>query len=296
MMYDLKRVGKNIRSLRQAVGESQERLGEAVGVTKNAINMYEMAKREPSKGTLSKIASHYMVSVDELIHSDLSDLQKLKFNNNAFLENIELVLPIMTSENAEKNKHFRRALEAHRRLYDGLHKLSLEDVDCIDICFDGYMEVCDDEIIGAEASADLIAIWYLLQLFTVTGMIMMDRPALITQLAVRDKKTRNALDAMEDKKDDFERDLQKAGSAFKSIELIEHITELKKRLKQSSRFSNLCDYYLALQYFWNFEDNDLTIYFNRRIGVEMLNAFSSVGNCYAARFLEFCLNTMGISG
>ena len=47
--------------------------------------------------------------------------------------------------------------------------------------------------------------------------------------------------------------------------------------------------------FWNFEDNDLTTYFNRRIGIEMLNAFSSVGNQYAARFLRICLSTMGLS-
>ena len=295
MMYDLKRVGKNIRSLRLSVGETQEELGTALYLAKSTINMYETAKRAPSQDILSKIARHYMISLEELMYSDLSDLEKVALNNNVFFENIELVLPIVSSEEAEKNEYFRKAVWIHRKIYDNLHKHSFEAMDKIDDCFDVYTKACDDENIGAEASANLLAVWYLLRMLIKTGAIMMERPAVITQLAATDKKARNALETMEDQRSDFKRDYKIMEAGFNDPECEEYITGLKIRLKQSSGLSYLGDYYLALHYFWNFEDNDLTTYFNRRIGIEMLNAFSSVGNQYAARFLRICLSTMGLS-
>ncbi len=39
-MYDLKRLGANIKSLRNAYGETQEELGAAIFVEKNTISSY----------------------------------------------------------------------------------------------------------------------------------------------------------------------------------------------------------------------------------------------------------------
>ena len=80
-MYDLKRLGANIKSLRNAYGETQEELGAAIFVEKNTISSYETGTREPKKDTLSAIARHFMVSLEELLYSDLSDIGKIEIDN-----------------------------------------------------------------------------------------------------------------------------------------------------------------------------------------------------------------------
>ena len=83
------RLGKNIRCLRKAYGETQEQLGEVIGVEKNTISYYENGKREPDKETLTAIASHFMISVEELMFCDLSENDKVNFDYKIFWENID---------------------------------------------------------------------------------------------------------------------------------------------------------------------------------------------------------------
>ena len=58
-------------------------------------------------------------------------------------------------------------------------------------------------------------------------------------------------------------------------------------------WSELGDYYLALQYVWNIVDNDFTPEFNNRIGSEMLDALVSVKNRYAIQYETLCLKSIG---
>ena len=71
------KLGNNIRGLRKAYGETQEELGFALGVEKNTISSYETGRTEPGKEMLSMIASHYFVSVEELLLTDLSSMKKI---------------------------------------------------------------------------------------------------------------------------------------------------------------------------------------------------------------------------
>lgn len=63
------------------------------------------------------------------------------------------------------------------------------------------------------------------------------------------------------------------------------LSDFMKSIKKSDKWYELGDYYLALQFFFNLVDNDMPWEFNRRLGVEMLSAFASVGNPYATHFL-----------
>lgn len=64
------KLGNNIRCLRMAYGETQEQLGDAIGVEKNTVSSYEKGRTEPNKEILSLISSHYMISVEELLSYD----------------------------------------------------------------------------------------------------------------------------------------------------------------------------------------------------------------------------------
>lgn len=69
-------LGKNIKYLRTAYGETQLDLALAVGLdSPNAIANYENGGRTPKPDIRKKIAIHYRITEDELIHSDFSGLK-----------------------------------------------------------------------------------------------------------------------------------------------------------------------------------------------------------------------------
>lgn len=57
----------NLKSLRIQKGLTMKELGVILGVTESSISFYESGKREPSIGTLVKMAEYFLVSLDELI-------------------------------------------------------------------------------------------------------------------------------------------------------------------------------------------------------------------------------------
>lgn len=58
---------ENLTALRKALGETQEQLGEALGVSGKTISKWESAASEPDLGTLTALSEHFAVSVDELL-------------------------------------------------------------------------------------------------------------------------------------------------------------------------------------------------------------------------------------
>ena len=76
-MNEIERIGRNIRQLRLAFGETKEQLGWAIGVEKNTISQYEKGKRVLSKDLLKTIGVHFGVSIEELINCDFSRIEKI---------------------------------------------------------------------------------------------------------------------------------------------------------------------------------------------------------------------------
>ena len=289
-MSDLKKLGANIRSLRMAYGETQEQLGEAIFVEKNTISYYENGKREPNKETLKAIAEHYSASVGELLYSDLTGIGKITVDPNAFWKNIDIFLPIISSEKALTNENFKKAFDAHKEFYDQLHKVSMEGIDKIDICFEGYQAAVENDEIKAEAAANFIALWFLVMVvLKATPDLFKIKPASLKQVAERDEETRKLI---EDADPSFQADAEELLDEIYNEEIKNEISEMLTVVKRSKEWSDLAYYYLALQYLWNLVDNDLGWGFNQRIGIEMMAAFNSVNNRYAARFLKYNLDAL----
>ena len=234
-----------------------------------------------------------MVSVEELLNSDLSDIGKIEIDNSALWKNIDIALPLVTSELAMKNEHFLKGYSIHKEFDEKMKQVSLDGIDRIDVCFEEYMEACDDESIEEETAANLIALWYLfLMMIKNTAVIMKDKPAALMQVAARDQKAKRII---ENPNPDLEKDTEEVLRELDDPEFEEMMTQLKITLKRSTRWSDLADYYFALQYVWNLVDNDLSADFNRRVGAEMLNTLVSVENPYAAKFLKLSIDSMGLS-
>jgi transcriptional regulator with XRE-family HTH domain len=63
-------VGLRIRVQRQAIGMSQRKLGDALGVTFQQVQKYEQGKNRVGAGRLTKIASVLQVPVADLLGTD----------------------------------------------------------------------------------------------------------------------------------------------------------------------------------------------------------------------------------
>lgn len=281
------RLGLNIRALRNAYGETQEELGVALNLEKNTVSSYENGKREPSRDILSDIARHYMVSVEELTFSDLTGIGKFNLDKNAFWRNIEIVFPLIKSDAALKSEHFYKAYTFHQDFYNELHNVSLEKIDNVDVCYDEYLEAYDEEDAKAEAAGNFLGLWYLMtMMLRLTPEVLKSKPAAIVKLAEKDKEAKKVL---ENQDSTLEADSKEILESLDDPEIVEMLNEMKTTLKRSQKWSDLADYYLALDYVYHNVKNGLEWDFNRRIGLEMLDAFASVGNIYAKRF-----NKLGI--
>ncbi len=279
------RIRKNIRALRKAYGESQEELAFTLGFAgKSSISNYETGKEYIHHDTLANIAKHYMVTVEELMFSDFSDIEKISVDENVFLHNLDLFLPIVSTEKAMKNGHFKRGYDYHRKIYDGLKKKNMNGMEHLDKCYEEYDIAFDDQGAKTESAANVFSLWILMVLMIDSNYVMEERPAALVQLMNKDPKVRTIVEERNMEPDDEDvnpEDLKK------DPELIETIIEYKKTLKRSDKWSDLGDYLMALQFVYNTIDNDLGREFNRRIGLELLAELASIDNMYAKRYFRF---------
>jgi transcriptional regulator with XRE-family HTH domain len=58
---------ENLRWFRHKKGESQAKLGDAVGKSRDAVAKYENGENEPDLDTLAKFSKHFGVPIDSII-------------------------------------------------------------------------------------------------------------------------------------------------------------------------------------------------------------------------------------
>jgi len=63
----MSKLGDRIKELRKAMRLSQAELADRVGVSRSAIGMYEMGRREPDAESLEALADFFNVDMDYLI-------------------------------------------------------------------------------------------------------------------------------------------------------------------------------------------------------------------------------------
>lgn len=66
-------IQNNIKYLRKKLGYTQQTFAIALDINRPSVGAYEEGRADPRLGTLSKMASLFRVSVDELINEDLTD-------------------------------------------------------------------------------------------------------------------------------------------------------------------------------------------------------------------------------
>lgn len=302
-MKSKKQIGANIRGLREYYGETQEELAFSLHLAgKSTIQHYEKGRREPDRDTLAAIAAHYQISVEELLTCDFSSLKRAKVDELTFFKHIDIIFPIVSSEKALQSDDFREAFEAHRSFYKQCHAFSfnatadLENAfnEAVSICPVGYMEAIERDENNIEACANYLSFLYLVMLMMKSlPTIMRTQPAAIIKAAAKNERLKKSLD---DLSPTFDSSAKAIMNDLEDETMREYHSDLLIAVKQSTEWSDLADYYLCLQFLWNLVDNDLEWGFNQRIGVEMLNAFASINNPYAIRFIKLGLDSITASG
>lgn len=277
-----KRLGKNIRGLRVAYGETQEKLSEAIGYSKNAVSNYENGIREPEQDTLATIAKHYSISVEELLTSDFSNIDNITINQDSFWNNIDVLLPVTCTDTALQNKNFKKAYDIHRKFFNQLRKSNMDKIDDITVCFNEYCEAYEDSNSKVESAANFIGLWFLFMLMLNTPNVIKERPAALMQVVSRDVKAKRILENTDPR---FEKEAKEIMDSINDSGIDEILNDFIIAVKKSKEWYELADYYIALQFVWNLADNELGLGINRRIGIEMMYAFAKVGNPYASQFI-----------
>lgn len=288
-MDDYIKIGKNIRYLRTAFGETQEELGRAIHVTKSAVSNYERGDRQP-KEVLIVIAEHFDMTFDEFCNLDFSKLGKISIDPTYAWKYIHLLLPIAYSEKAFENEKFQKAFETHQKGFTLLNKQDYSGLPIVIESMEYYADAYEDERAKTESAANIIGIHYLVLLcFKSVISVKSNTSAVIVHVKSRDSKIKKIINNIEP---DLEKDAKDILSDFQSPEWINYIEDLLRVIKRSKLWSDLADYYLALPYVWHLVENELSDAYNQRIGMEMLEVLTTVGNQYAMSFMAFATESL----
>lgn len=288
------KLGKNIQALRSTFGESQEELGMILGIEKTAISNYEKGIRKPKREVLEEIAKHYMISVEELLNEDFDGTKKVKINIEYFYKNIKSMFPIVSTEDAMKNEHFKAAYIKHELIFKKLNNMDTDVFDYIDACKEEYRKAmkCSETAIMPDIAADLLSVMTLEEFLLGPALIAAKRrPALLTKMMENDYNLSAALFDLDLLFEGSEREIEEE---IKDVALIDEFINLKRILKNSWQCEDIGDYFIALHYIFNIVDNNLSWDFNRRVGYEMMVTFARMGNAYAGRFNDFYLKNLGL--
>ena len=284
-MEDVGLLGKNIRALRNAYGETQQELAEAIHVTHTAISNYEANNRHIDRDTVVKIAKHFSVTAEELLKNDFSTIGKIEVNAFTFWEKIEYFFPIVSSEDALKSFYFKKAFERHKTIYDELHTLNMNAMDWLyDVCIPEYLNSYDEKEAKEESAINFIASIFLLKSICKIGPeAIKTQPAFLLQTVSKNPKYKSVI---YDPDPNIESNSKKILEDLEKEDVTDLLEEMMIVLKRSNRYGDVADYYLAAQYEYNLVDNGLDSEYNQRIGAEMIRAFASVGNAYAIDSLK----------
>ena len=290
------RLADNIRCLREAYGETQTDVAFAIGVEKNTISNYECGVRSPKPSTLAKIASHFLVSVEELMKSDFSECAKADPNPKIVSQSYRFMFPIVSSDEALKDLAFQKGLHAHKALYECLSTENPDEDqvgDLMDKAMEQYVEAFEGPA-EKEAIANWMGMWCLFHLSAFVVPEVVDAEAApIELLRKKDHKLDQGIyDYLAEREDDpdWDKDLAELKEATTDPEMQEMLTEMLKVLRESEEYRDTADFYLAMQYFCGVVQNGLSLELNRRVGFEMVHAFARMGNRMARRLLRFLRN------
>jgi len=282
------RLGKNIRGLREAAGETQLDLALAIGASgSNAISQYESGERMPKRDYLLRIAKHYRITENELLHGNFEKVKnfaKAPVGDPAYnISMMKKMFPLICTDEALQNLNFKKAYDIHTTLLSQLYQEQEFDAEKIEPCMELYKAAREEGVTEAAANH----LWWLMFL---GFCIDFCTPRLLESMEIiehGDVTVKDILAGVLPSYDEDSSDEDFDTSANRKEYLEEYEVDIVVDiflLRKSKEYADLGDYYLALRHKFSLLSNSLSPEMNSAVGYEMLITFKLLGNKYCEAF------------
>ena len=274
-MVDL---GENIKRLRLGFGETQEEIGEVIGVSKQVIYSYEKNRTQPDKLALAAICNHFMISVDELLTCEIPKVEVFVADPKYVFSKIDVFFPMLEVDRC-MNESMKKAEVLRNAIFSELRILDLSHLNLICECLEAYENAFLDEKCRVYAAANYVGMWSLLLIaLKIVPVSMKDIPLFVT------------IDTGEGKMRPFTEEMygEEAAGVYRSLRERKKdvfYDECLSYIRGIGSLSDLGYFYLASSYLWGTVENEHSINVNRRLGREMMRSYAKIGNPYAMAFL-----------
>lgn len=274
------KISRNIESLRKTHGETQSELGRAIGVSKQAINNYELGERIPPLDRVIDIANHYDISIDRFLHASIEapDSYETIFSYEKIMDTMDVMFPVFEKQQENEDRSFAKGIKQHFSIMKQLRSngciygfnVKLESV------LDAYTESFESN--GCpESAANILSLVFFL--WASTNKRNYDKASQFASI-IKDFPLGNIAAVVDS--DQFSESRDK--DFCKDLEPL--ILQMIRVLKEDSAWSEVGDYYLALRFFIGLVDNDSDINVLREMGLELMVSYCAMGNEYAYRLLQ----------
>ena len=267
--------------MRKMYGETLDELGNVISVSKSTVQGYESGRRMPDIATIKIIAKYYGKTIDEMINNKLykyAELDSTKIVNmdkmiDAFLH----ILPVIVTDEACKNESFLKGVAEINNMINAFRNGMEVQGLVISEIVDYFISAVEDNII--EAAANIIWCFFFMWTQQYTDLEKMRK--------IQTRVSNMEID-LKELRYEYQKDEKKTSSKRKDFicEVDNLLITLISELKLTEQWSQLGDYYLALRYVFGLIDTGYSDEMNVVIGIQILIAFSQIGNKYSLDFLE----------
>lgn len=281
-------LGKNIRGLRKAFGETQLDLAIVIGASgSNVISQYESGERMPERDYLLRIAKHYRITENELLHSNFENMRNMSHlpigDKNANMMMLLEMFPVISTPEALENADFKEAYALHCRLIDELIAGEGFEENDINRCIELYKTASENGLDEATANH----LWWLMLFGFLTWFIT---PRLVDsfdnigadKITVKDVFD-GILPSFNEEGSETEFDTNSNRIEFLEENEIDLVVDIAL-LRHSKEYADLGDYYLALRHKFSLLRNTLSMEMNSAVGDELLLTFALMENKYCKNF------------
>lgn len=284
------KLGKQIRALREAFGETQLELAAALGYdSPTTISMYENGWRGRDKyDMVSKIAMHYRISEEALLHRDfeaagymdlmIDDSEKLR-------QAISRILPVHQSKSALGDEEFLKTWKRNKQAADTIvRSMQFREQD-FQICMEGYRNTFDSKKIP-EAAANIlwwITVYGLFQCYPriPEGLRKLGKGQITKRGFFKDYFLISNTDVDESKR---EQDSSSGRMAFQT-RFISEADELLEWLYMIPEGYKIADYYAVCLLRFGLSGSHSSVAALSETGAEMMRILARIGNPYATEYL-----------
>ncbi|MBO5425912.1 MAG: helix-turn-helix transcriptional regulator [Lachnospiraceae bacterium] len=273
-------IGKNIRDIRKAYGETQAELANVINVEHNAISMYESGKRIPDISIIQMIAEHYGLPVDRIIMDDFSNanfrISSLSWDKMMGI--FDCIFPVVYTEHAREDKHFKKGYECTINIKSCIkNPQAIEIEEMVDLALKEY-EKSYMEFNNIEAIVNSIFLIFIKGSFQLPEHYVDAIKAIYNGEGLTENFAKKyMLNNLSNNNDNMQKFIH---------DLSEVLLEQIRFLKLSDAYGDLADYYIAIRYIIGFVDNNFNDELNKTIGIEMLKSCLEMGNKYAKDFVR----------